>query len=382
MEKTGESEKSESVAPDGGQARSDSSESESSSSSSEDEVFASPPPNKRRKYSKRSLTHAYDPRVDSLLTQMSYISNYVAHNLPSTSSQQDISVPNTGFETEHTMQQDQFLTIPGSTHLSLGEVSITHDQNRIIPPADPKRLEILNRLQQFDTQAWKGIRYKKELQSCMASPGFTGLKINEELCHFNKTKDYLASTESIMAGLSNVVLEQRHLVQESLQSILDWASKDPSNLNVNNLFEKFSSKFGPGSAVCKNSELNMQIICGKRAECIEMRRERILKEIGNPNLRATLHNVPPSSEYLFSREALQPIIQSLGGSQTWLNTPAYLAKKKSHNFREQSSFRRQTKQTHSSKNTNIKVDRKSRYVKKPFRRNNNPEHPNTNTKQN
>ncbi|KAL0809316.1 hypothetical protein ABMA28_011526 [Loxostege sticticalis] len=48
MEKTGESEKSESVAPDGGQARSDSSESESSSSSSEDEVFASPPPNKRQ----------------------------------------------------------------------------------------------------------------------------------------------------------------------------------------------------------------------------------------------------------------------------------------------------------------------------------------------
>ncbi|CAB3220820.1 unnamed protein product [Arctia plantaginis] len=105
------------------------------------------------------------------------------------------------------------------------------------------------------------------------------------------------------------------------------------------------STFGPGSPSYKKSETAMQIVCGKRAECIEVRRDRILKEIENPNLRLTLQNIPPSQEYLFSREALQPVIASLGGSQMWLNTPSYVREKKSYNI-AQSQYRKPHK-THS-----------------------------------
>lgn len=386
----GDSERSGSVAPDGGQPRTElESDSSSSSSSSEDERLASPPPNKRRKYSKSKTStqpRTYcDPRVDTLMSQMNYISNYIACNLPSTSQQQ--------YCTETSAQSDtappnQFLSLsipsnPSTTTLSLGEVNIDHDERRVVPPANSERLKELCKLQQFDSQAWKGIRYKKVMQSQAATPGFIGLKINEELCHFNKTKDYLASTETLMASLSNVVLEQKNIIQRSLQDILDWASKNPSEINGNNLLEKFTLMFGPGSASAKNFENALQMVCGKRAECIELRRDRILKEIGNTNLRATLQNVPPSAEYLFSREALQPIVNSLGGSQTWLDTPTYLKKRPQSSY-QPNSFHKQNSRPSPNKNTNFKghVKRPKFVAKKPFRGNRNPDQTNTNPKQN
>lgn len=389
MEEKGES-RSGSVAPDGGRSRSrtDSPASVSSSSSSaEDERLASPPPNKRRKYSEKP-GQFYDSRVDALATQVNYIANYIAHNLPVSSvssQQQSINLPGTSSQNGDTLR-DPFLTIPSSTtSLSLGEVNIDLDENRIVPPANPERLRELQKLQHFDTQAWVGIRYKKAMKKYMASPGFIGLKVNEELCHFNKNKDYILSTENLVASLCNAVLEQRHLMQESLQGILDWASTEPAKLNIHNLFERFSVVFGPGSVISKNSEAIMQLLCGKRSECIELRRAHILGEVGNPNLRATLRDVPPSSEYLFSREALKPIIQSLGGSQTWLNTPTYLMKKKPHRSNssyDQNSFKRHSKHTN-NKNVGFKNNQKSRpIVKKPFRRNNNPEQSNAHPKQN
>ena len=64
----------------------------------------------------------------------------------------------------------------------------------------------------------------------------------------------------------------------------------------------------------------MQFICGKRAECIENRRERLLSQLQNKNVQAALRRIPPSSEYFFSKEKLAPLIQSLEGSQNWLNT--------------------------------------------------------------
>lgn len=375
-----ESERSGSVAPDGGRARDRVDSSESDSSSSEDERFASPPPNKRRKYTKQrhKTCESLDPRVDNLMAQVNYITSLIAQNVP-TPSQETID-----------KEPGNFLVIPKShttsATLSLGEVHIDHGENKIIPPADPVLLKELDNLQQFNSPAWKGIRYKKAMQSCLASPGFTGLKLNEEFCHLNKSKDYLASTEMLMASLSNVVLNQRHLIQKSLQNILDWASTDPANLNINNLFEKFSILFGPGSEVTKNSELTMQMICGKRAECIEARRGSILKEIENTNLKATLLNIPPSSEHLFSREALQPLIHSLGGPQTWLNTPTYLNRKRPHNSVEQYTYKKsQFNRPTQSKNTNFKDTHKNKFeTKKPFRRNKNikHDHPYTKPKQN
>ncbi|KAF9412618.1 hypothetical protein HW555_008930 [Spodoptera exigua] len=311
-------ERTDIVASDGEQSSTSSRASDNSSSSSSEfeEGMASPLPNKRsrssarnRKYKPKSVPT--DPRIDTLISQVSYISNYlsqypvyynnsnqnnIGNPIPSTSTSgmsQNIS-ENISKDTSR-----QFITLPTQPEplsLDWGSLITDIDDKKIIPPSDMDRFLELNKLQQFDSQAWKGTRYKRVLQSCLATPGFTGLRVNDELCHFNSNKDYLASTEQLLAGLSNKVLEQRQLLHSGLQSIVDWACANPQNLNPNTLFEKFSVTFGPGSSCHKNSETTMQIICGKRSECIEVRRDRILKEIVNENLKTTLRNVPPSSE--------------------------------------------------------------------------------------
>lgn len=72
----------------------------------------------------------------------------------------------------------------------------------------------------------------------------------------------------------------------------------------------------------------LQVLCGKRAECIEVRRESILSELSNRNLQVALRKVPPSVKHLFDCNSLTPLIQSLGGANMWLNTPRYLKGKR------------------------------------------------------
>ncbi|KAJ2953489.1 hypothetical protein O0L34_g1087 [Tuta absoluta] len=312
-----------------------------SSPSSEEEGTASQPPNKRRKMSLRDPQ--VDPRVDALMNQVSYLTNYLTQ-LPkiiacnSSQGACEGSGPSTLTQQNTENSKNQFFENPcaRSEILSLGTLNIDFDEHKIIRPANKKRLEELSRLQQFNSPAWKGIRYKKPLQAHLATPGFIALKINEEFCHLNKTKDYLALSEQFLAGMSNALLEHREILKSGLQNIIDWASANSNSLNINTLFVKVTTNFGPGSRSYCNSENLMKLVCGKRAECIEIRRERILKEMNNPNLKAMLQNIPPSPEYLFSREALSPIIQSLGGAQSWLSVPAYLKEKRpsSASFRD------------------------------------------------
>lgn len=252
----------------------------------------------------------------------------------------------------------QYLVNPCTNNFQLGDLNTDFDEKRVIPSSKKERLERINLLQHFETQAWKGLRYKSVLQGFLATPGFVSLKVNEELCHFNKTKDFLASAENMLAGLSNAKLEWQELLRQGLQELLNWAAGNSGDLNPVSLFEKVSSLLGAGSPLHKCSEKIMQIICGRRGECIEIRRERILKEINNPMLKATLRDIPPSTEYLFSRQALQPVIQSLGGSQTWLNKPDYIKEKVTNKVRSSLNYRQDRKLTYNNKN--VRTDHRSK----------------------
>lgn len=311
-------------------------------SSSEDESLISPPQKER---SKRH-TCVPDPRIDNLVRQVSYISGYMTQ-LPQylaniTGSTEPIS--------------SGMSTCQNNTNIKFGDINVNFNEKIIVNKANKERLQELTRLQQFDSPAWKGIRYKTTLRSSLAAPGFTQLKINEELCHLNRTKDYLASAEEVLAGLSNISLEQSHLLKVKLQELVDWATINPQELNASSLFEKITALFGPDSSIQRCFDTTMQILCGRRSECIEIRRNRILKEIKNENLKAALVGIPPSSEYLFSREGLQPLIQSLGGSQIWLNTPDYLKSNTKEHRYPINSYRRNT----TLPTRRIKQERKSR----------------------
>ncbi|XP_048002266.1 uncharacterized protein LOC125238848 [Leguminivora glycinivorella] len=292
--------------------------SDGSSSSSEGET---PPPNKRPRKTRGEFPQVmYDPRVDTLTSQVSYISNYLIQS--QTTDGVDGEVPS--------RDEDSSSLVPPRINkrtIDIGEISTEIKEGTVVQTANPVNLKALEKLQKFNSPAWQAVRYKNSLKTMLAKPGFVELGINEELMHFNKGKDYLASTENVLAGLSNAVLTNRCILKRSLQELADW-STNSQELNSETLYEKVSSIFGSGSEIYKNYETTLQIIAGKRTECIEIRRNRILNEVTNPNLKASLKNLPPSNEHLFSREAMAPLIQSLGGTQVWLNTPNYIKEKK------------------------------------------------------
>lgn len=258
-----------------------------------------------------------DPRIDALCNQVSLLTNIIMQHQYANSTVNTCEVVEQNDKTNA-----EFLTNPSTTTsklLELGICKTDFDDKKFIKPADEHRLRLLADLQHFNSPTWQHVRYNKVLHDMTAQPGFCNLKINEELCCLNKSKDFLASTELVIAALTNGLLHQRELLQSGLQGIIDWAHKNPTELNTNNLFTKFSETFGESSPSYKISEQSLQIVCGKRAECIESRRHRLISEIPDKNIQAALSNIPPSVEYLFEKTKLASLIHSLGGPQFWLS---------------------------------------------------------------
>uniref|UniRef100_A0A6V7JGD4 Uncharacterized protein n=2 Tax=Bracon brevicornis TaxID=1563983 RepID=A0A6V7JGD4_9HYME len=204
--------------------------------------------------------------------------------------------------------------------MSLGEAKTDVDEKRRLRLADPARLSALKTLQRFDTAEWKEVRYSKTLSNFLATPGFTELKVNEDLIPFKK-KDTLAHIDHFLGGLCNAVLEERHLLRKGLQEVVDWASSNPQQLTPESLADKLQSTLGPDSELTKTLNQILQIICGKRAETINSRRERLLEEIPVRTSRAALRDVPPSAEFLFGKENVQSLAKTVSGTSTWLGRP-------------------------------------------------------------
>lgn len=288
-------------------------DSSSPASSSTEEEEQGEPACKKRKMSSQVPS---DPRVDALFDQVSALTNFIMYrqSVPPISAQNPYDASDNSF--------NDFVINPStitSKTLDLGTCKTEFDEKKFIKPADEKRLKQLIDLQQFNLPTWRHVHYNKALHDVIAQPGFCNLKLNDELCCLNKGKDFLASTELVMAGLTNALLHQREILQSGLQSIVNWAHRSPTELNPDNLFDKISETFGRASTSYKLSEQALQITCGKRAECIETRRHRLISDISNKNIQAALSNIPPSEEFLFDQAKLTSLIHSLGGSHLWLS---------------------------------------------------------------
>ncbi|CAH0729978.1 unnamed protein product, partial [Brenthis ino] len=300
------------------QEREDSSCSSSSSSSEPEEE--EPP----RKKSKRDAQVTVDLRIDALYEQVSFLTNIIMHQQCASSSNTNVTAKTTDVIEQPEQINDDFLTNPCSItpkSLDLGFCKTDFDEKKVLKPADEQHLNQLIKLQHFNTSTWQHIRYKKALADMLAFPGFCNLKINDEICCLNKGKDFLASTEEIMAAITNALLYQRQLLQSGLQEIVNWSHNNPTELTSNNLFNKISEMFGNSSPSYKLSEQTLQIVCGKRAECIETRRKRLISEISDKSIQAALVNIPPSEEFLFEKTQLMSLVQSLGGPHYWLSPP-------------------------------------------------------------
>lgn len=331
----------------------------SDSSSSSDDDAGEPLAKRKRQQSEVTV----DPRIDALYDQVSLLTNIIMHQQYN-SNNQVVEQPNSS--------NADFLTNPSAStakKLELGPCKTDFDDKKFIKPADHKRLQQLIELQHFNTANWQHVRYNKALQDMIAQPGFCNLKINEELCCLNKGKDFLAPTELITAALTNAGLQQRELLQSGLQNIIDWAHKNPSELNPDSLFDRISETFGKSSPSYKLTEQSLQIMCGKRAECIESRRRRLLAEISDRNVQAALSSIPPSEEYLFDKSKLTALIHSLGGPHFWLSQSQNYQKDKPNLKRKApeptpSTSKYYSQHRQSSQNNNKKPTTKQNYPNK------------------
>lgn len=86
----------------------------------------------------------------------------------------------------------------------------------------------------------------------------------------------------------------------------------------------------------------------------------------NSNLKATLRNIPPSTEHLFDKEKLLPVTQSLGGLQTWLNKPTYL-KEKQYKGEHSKKPNRYSHKNSGKENKNKTMDQNTFRKRKIFR---------------
>ncbi|XP_044588960.1 uncharacterized protein LOC123268145 [Cotesia glomerata] len=112
-------------------------------------------------------------------------------------------------------------TDPQTSVLNLGQCKTEVDAKKLVQQADPESLKTLCDLQRFGLPDWKEIRYSNTLKEFLASPGFSELKVNEELCYLDRAKDPVLSTERVLAGLSNAVLTQSSILQSTLQDVTD-----------------------------------------------------------------------------------------------------------------------------------------------------------------
>ncbi|XP_044579120.1 uncharacterized protein LOC123261535 [Cotesia glomerata] len=224
---------------------------------------------------------------------------------------------------------------PQSTPLlELGECSTTIDEKKISQVTTEERVSQVNSLQHFESSEWKEVRYSEALKKLVRTPGFTELKVNNELCYLDKGKDTFLSTDRVMAGLTHVLLDQRDNIKYIMADFIDWIIENQAVLTKEDLTKVVTDNFGAGSTIFNNFEQALQVICGKRAECIENRRKRILAEIPVKNVQVALKKIPPSSEFLFAKEELTSLIISLGGAQSWLSPPPSLTPKKTFQRRE------------------------------------------------
>lgn len=336
-------------------------EQSTSSSSSDSGSELQEPARKKRKINTQV---SVDSRIDVLQNQVSFLTNFLMH-------QQYVSNPN-AYENNITVPNDaannEFLTNPSlqcPQTLDLGLCETDFDERNVLKPANEKLLLQLIKLQQFNTDTWQHIRYKKALIDMLASPGFCKLKINNELCSLNTGKDFLASTEEIMAATTHALLQQRELLQLGLQTIINWAHSNPHELKSDTLFEKISETFGNTSPSFKLSEKTLQIVCGRRAECVEIRRKRLISAITNKNIQTAINNIPPSEEFLFDKIKLASLIHSLGGPHFWLEPQVNKNREHRNKYKEPipstSKFKSQTQNKSNFRNTYNKNQGKQTY---------------------
>lgn len=209
------------------------------------------------------------------------------------------------------------------TQLNISDYS-TVVKDPLYPKSNERHLKKLEELQHFNLDDWHSIRFSEAQKKYLCTPGFTELKVNEELGRFEPStnEDYrLYLLERSFAAMSNAMLIQKDELRNALQNLINWSGDKETKLSPTSLFEKVEQIFNKDSEFMKVSDDLLQITCGRRADFIRLRRDLILKQIPDQYNSAGVEKIPPSSEHLFNSELLSKYLHKIGGAEKLSSGP-------------------------------------------------------------
>lgn len=284
-----------------------SSSTSSSSSSSSDEAMQKRKRSHRRRNKKRGSKRSRH-RLDKICKQVSDLRKQIACNIDHN--------PNNYFE-DLTIDHNVSRELYEVHNLSSAECNpefVFDIETKLKEPAVPKApeqyLSILQDIQHFEKSEWCEVRYTDTQKNYNLSPGFVELDANDEIKQYDSLR-HLAYADKSYAALTSCVLKQKDALQNTLRSLLMWA-RDTDQLNFDGLTEKVNELFQKGDFHKVSSDL-LQLICGHRAETIQMRRDGITKFVRDPLVKSTLRKIPPSCQHLFKADLLTAALEKTGG---------------------------------------------------------------------
>lgn len=178
-----------------------------------------------------------------------------------------------------------------------------------VPKTPDSYLKMLSDVQRLGSTSWSEVRYADTQKLYNHTPGFVDLESNDEVKTYD-TLRHLAHADKSYAALTYCVLKQKDTLQQSIRNLLLWAKN--TNLNYDNLSAKVDDLFQKGDLHKTSSDL-LQLVCGHRAESIEMRRESITSKVKDPLVKAALNRIPPSNNFLFDSEPFTTALEKAGG---------------------------------------------------------------------
>lgn len=179
-----------------------------------------------------------------------------------------------------------------------------------VPKAPDNLLKALQDIQYFNKSEWSEVRYSEVQKSYCHTPGFIDLEANEEIRAYDQLR-HLAYADKAYAALTFCALKQRQALSSTLTELLSWAHAE-QDLNFNSLQDKITEVFSKGDFHKASSDM-LQLICGHRAEVLQMRRDGITNHVRDPLIKATLRKIPPSDRHLFESEAFTASLEKMGG---------------------------------------------------------------------
>lgn len=88
--------------------------------------------------------------------------------------------------------------------------------------------------------------------------------------------------------------------------------RDQSSVDIDAINQKINKIFTSGEFSKVSADL-LQMICGHRAETIQMRRDGVTNAVRDPLVKASLRKIPPSEVSLFNSEQLVIALEKAGG---------------------------------------------------------------------